>query len=65
MTASRSGFGIPLRFVLPSAASPNIVSISCGRGKDRPAAARLVVSERDTFYSAVALGARRDHLPEL
>ena len=28
ITASRSGFGIPLRFVLPSAASANIVSSS-------------------------------------
>jgi hypothetical protein len=29
MTASRSGFGIPFLFVLPSAASENIVSIGC------------------------------------
>ena len=29
MTASRSGFGMPFLFVLPSRASENIVSISC------------------------------------
>ena len=36
ITASCSGFGIPLRFVLPSAASENIVSISdsnCSAGR--------------------------------
>jgi hypothetical protein len=33
--------------------------------KGRPAAARIVVIERDTFYSAFVLGARRDDLPEL
>src|SRR5512132_3778852 len=29
MTASRSGFGMPFLFVLPSPARPNIVSINC------------------------------------
>ena len=36
ITASRSGFGMPFRFVLPSAASANIVSISdsnCSAGR--------------------------------
>jgi hypothetical protein len=33
--------------------------------KGDPAAARIVVIERDTFYSAFVLGARRDDLPEL
>ena len=31
ITARRSGFGIPFRFTLSSAASPNIVSISCSK----------------------------------
>ena len=31
MTASRSGFGIPFLFTLPSSASENIVSISCSK----------------------------------